>query len=718
MKKKGVLNIPDQTAIGGYRQQTVGARDAKSYTWAGRIVNVDVETMVCSIRLDSGYGEYHDVPIPAPGGAGPRSWSGNIPERGSKVLLGWKKFGNRGFLPYIIEFLTPGTFMSRDYEPFSTVDPVEAKQALDLFPELEDDPGVNLSVVRLKNRKAYSGDFVASSSSGSDVLLDRNVHLVNRAGNEFVLRDSDQTAVLQTLNEFTSNAAGFYRRGLIKRNAFSFLPDLFPENSDGTIPDTISTDSPAFQTLYEFGLVDATGKKTFPNDNNYPNVVTPDGQHVAYVVEGDQSSDFSETMYAYTEDRRELKHISDGIMSVTEEGDGFQVDPPYPVFIEDVHGTVVGNDFHSSSGKSSYKRILKMRLFSSPDQSQPSNGPILEPVDMVNEFSYVDDIALARFYRILSPNGSNQYAFGVTKEGKVSVHIPKTKSGTSDMKGQSLDANIQGMIKAIIGMNENQSNTSIDLRTLGGVNLDIGRFSDGSSIKLNLKGKIRKTHIGNDADGLTMEEVYGGSTFRSVSATDTSVVGGSSIEDIVGEKNTSANSIVHNSGTGGYKQYTAGDKSTTVLGSTQEKFGMKRTSTFLRGHKSTTLAGSNSTEILVGSSTENVLAGSSSRSVVTGSMSNTVTAGSMSNTVVAGSYSTSVAAGPLSLAAAAGPVSVFSSVGNSITSSGANILKAPVTQIGMAVTGFAVAGIPGPGGPHIDYITGIPILGIPTIQIG
>ncbi len=71
---------PDHKAIGGARAFSNDGPDAHKYLWAGHILHVDVETMVCSIRLDSGEGERHDVPLPAPGGSGPRSWSGSIPE--------------------------------------------------------------------------------------------------------------------------------------------------------------------------------------------------------------------------------------------------------------------------------------------------------------------------------------------------------------------------------------------------------------------------------------------------------------------------------------------------------------------------------------------------------------------------------------------------------------------------------------------------------------
>ena len=720
--KHSVPMTSDPRAIGGFKEQTNASRDARTYLWSARIVHVDTETMCCSIRLESGFGEFHDVPIPAPGGGGPRSWAGSVPDRNSKVIIGWQKFGHRGFKPYIIEFMTSGIYLARDFEPFSTVDPADAKTAMNQNPSLEDDPGVNLGIVRLKHRKVYPGDFMASASDGADVLLDRDALVTNRAGNEFRLRDADQTAILQTINEFTSNAAGYYRRGLIKRNAYSFLPDLFPEDDKGKVPTTISKDSPAYPILLEFGLIDAAGKKTFPDNPEepfYSHVVTPDGQHIAYIVHGEHNHTFSSAHLCYVEDRKEIRHLSDGIMAVTEEGDGFQIDPPYPIFIEDVMGTVVGNDFHSSGGRPLYKHPLKMAVFKNLEQGAPSDGPTFEAVDTIQDLDIMDDIGLARLFRVMSPHGSNQYAFGVSKEGRVYVHIPKSRVGTPDMKGKSVDLNIQGLVKAIIGADGNSRNTSLDLKLVGGLNLDIGRNDAGNSIEVTLHGGVLQRIMNNPASNApAFQQQVGGSTLRTISATDMSIIGGNSVREIGGDDTTVATSVLTNAGAGGYKVTSAGDWGMTILGKTQRQFAQLSTSTWALGRMETILAGIDTKTILAGAKTTTILAGAMSTTCVAGAMSFTAATGAMSMTVGAGSFSATVGAGALSLTAAGGPVSITSGLMNSITAATMNVLTAPFHKIGASVAGFCMAGIPGPPGPMIDYLLGIPHLGIPTIIIG
>lgn len=761
----------DKRHIGGQRQSTNTGREAMSYLHAGHIVHVDTETMVCSVRLDSMQGERHDVPIPGSGGAGPRSFAGVIPEQGSKVIIGWKRFDSQGrsFTPYILTFLSPGTFMARDYEPFSSADPTDAAAALQIDPSLATNPRWNLGVIRLKSRKGYAGDYVASSSGGADMILDKDVFFTNRAGNEYRLRDADQTSVLQTRNEFTSNAAGYYRRGLIKRNAFAFLPDLYTLDSSDQAAQIISPGTsttlgptgdpidrnPAYNVLLGFGLIKPDGTLNFqdqttpagyatnpentpalgatiplqPGDSStntifYPPVVTPDGQHISYIVHGEPVNSFASTLLAYTEDRMELRHLSDGTMAVTEEGDGFQIDPPAPVFIEDAHGTIVGNDFYTDSGRPLYKRVLGMRLFSSQDQGTPSTGPLFEPVDTVQRLGIMDAIGLARLYRIQSPylGSSNQYVFGVTKEGKVLCHVPKTQAGEPHEKGKSVDLNVLGLIKAIVGGDENSNNMSIDLRCTGGVNIDLGRLTGGTnagaSVVLNLAGGIVKNHNADPASGVAADDRYLGSVLEAGTGTKMISWQGNVIHNAGGELANSGQKITNSAGPGGQADTCAGDKGITVLGKTQEQFGQLVQTAYAQGKTRTVLAGIDSTTILAGSISRTVVGGTGiTDTCAAGNMIASVAAGNLLQNVGTGNFAVTVGAGNLALTAGAGPLSLTSALTATITAGVLTSIVSPITQIGIP-TGFAVAGAPGPPGPFLDYIVGIPVLGIPTIAIG
>lgn len=760
-----LILTPDHKAIGGARQQSLDSSDAHNFLWAGRVIHVDTETMVCSVRLDTGNGERHDVPIPAFAGGGPRSWSGNILEPGSKVILAWKKYDQRAFVPYIIGVMTVGTFPAREFEPFSSVDPDDALSALSIMPDLADDPHFNLNVIRLKARKGYSGDFLASSSSGADVVLDRDFYATNRAGNEIRLRDSDQTYVLQTSNEFISNSAGYYRRGLIRRDAFNLLPDLIASGFDRTGTQTfedflasnpfvtsealdskgnpvldsdgnpavsrsvigskgVPIGSPAYNKLLEFGLITDAGIQNFPDDPDdpyYPYIVHPDGQRASYIVTGEHSASFSEAFDCYVEDRVEIRHTSDGTMAVTAEGDGIQIDPVgFPQsFIEDVRGTVVGNDPYTESGRSLYKRILTMRVFDSPDDAAPSTGPKLEPIDTVVDQSSSDTKALARLFRIQSPSNSNQYAFGITKEGRVFLHVPKSTGTTPEESGKSLDANILGAVKAILGMD--QSRTSLDLSTQGGIKLNIGSFisenpddSDAVSVDLTLAGKIR-TNYGTQG----REAIIGGNDFKSMTGTNMNIIGGNSVHSVGGVYAIEANAITLNAGGGGMKAKYAGDFNQTTLGKTTELYAQIRLCTFALADTKIMVAGVDSQTVLVGGILRNVVAGSGiADTVAAGNFAQTCAAGNMLISVGTGNLAATVGAGNLALTCGGGNVTVTAGITGSFIAGAIATILAPLVKIGPTGVGFAVAGIPGPPSVALDYLSGLPLLGQPTVIVG
>lgn len=756
--RKGTIpNADPNYGWGGSAKKSLSSKEAHSYLWTGHILHVDVETMVCSLSLDMGGSkEVHDVPLPAPAGSGPRCWAGMIPEPGTKVLVGWKKYDDRNFSPYIIEFMTSGTLAARQYEPFSTIDPKDLAEIIREDPDIVDDPRYNLQVIRLKARKGYGGDFVASSSSGADFLLDRDVTFLNRAGNEFKLRDSDQTTVLQTINEFVSSAAGFYRRGLIRRNAFNLLPDLFlsdspptdlyekkngvagdqdvadflkskivtVESSVGTtdvvLVDQVLTDSAAFEKLSEFGLVDDTGKvidvvmgidPDIPDQiqSFYPYIVTGDGRRQSYVVHGEHDVGFDKTDEAYVEDRAEIFHTHDGVMSVTEEGDGVQIDHALKrVFITDVRGTVVGNDPYTDSGRTLYKKILSMGMWTSLDDMSEPHVRFFE-VDTAKTPSAADRIALARLFKIKCPvDDTKQYIFGITKEGRVYLNVP----GSRDLN-QSIDLNADGGIKAMLGANVDR--TSLNLKTLGGVKLDIGTFKDDSSddqdsvsIDAVLQGKIKIDYAGTQG----RETTIGGADYKSVAGTD-AVIAGSIVRVSSGTDSASAEGMRQSLGTGGFAVRCLGDHDTTVLGKTSSQYSQQVRVTNYLGQIKTTVAGVDS---------EIVSAGSKLTTVAAGNLSTTVGAGNLAltcgvNAVYTSGANMSITSGANATITASAAVTSTSGGVNSMIGTVANI-TAPVVKIGSLISGVAVAGIPGPTGPFMDYVTGLPVRGVATLTIG
>jgi len=728
-------------APGGMPQQTLSHPDAKRLLWTGRVVYVDYIGMKCSVALDAGGGGIrHDVPLPAMGGAGPRSWSGSVLAQGARVILKWKSQGARSYQPHIVGVLSVGSQTSKYYLPFSTMSPEDREELLSQAPALADDINVIMDTVRLKYRPGYPGEFTAQSVQGSEIILDEDVYLSNRAGSEFRLRDSDLTSILKTGDEFVSNAAGNYSRGMIKRNAFTFYQDIFgltdTEKSprpyetvtdEGQFSRLVPNTSPAYPVLLKMGLINDDGSRTFDETfakDSYPYVVAPNGYRINYVSPGLSQQGYSLKRSAYVEDRRELRHISDGGLAVSSEADGFGVDYQREVFIEDVHGSVVGNDFMTAEGRRFYKRLMKLKVFKSPDSQTYQASPIFESVDTTTDAGALEanSTALARLYRVKSPTTpGQQYVFAVTKEGRVMTHIPSSKSGTAQDRGKSLDANIEGLVKAIIGTDPS-SGLSADITMNGGLKLSIGKSQTGASIDLTLAGPIRRTIIGGDfATNTPAEEaVINGNARTEITGSNYYYARGSQAFVSGGILTSQGNQVAQIAGLGGVRTQSAGDIQVLVLGGQKSSVALEATCIWGRGKTDTTLLGNDTTVVNVGSIARIVKVGAVENykeEITPATVSTTMKVGSVSHKVETGSMAfTVVNTGSISFSNSQGPIS-SSSLSFSVSATAVAEISSPIVRIGNASLN-AVAGAVGPGGPALDYLTGLPLLGLPNIFIG
>jgi hypothetical protein len=346
---------------------------------------------------------------------------------------------------------------------------------------------------------------------------------------------------------------------------------------------------------------------------------------------------------------------------------------------------------------------------------------VLEPIDTVVDQTSADIKALARLFRIQCPSNSNQYAFGITKEGRVFLHVPKSTGTVPDESGKSVDANFQGKVKVVAGMD--QSRTSLDFSAQGGIKANIGSFisedpdnTDAISIDLTLAGKIRTTYVGTQG----RESVIGGNDFRSIDGTDMNIINGNSVYNVGGAYAMEATTVTLNAGSGGMKQKIAGDLNQTVLGNTNLLYAKPEVSAYALGLTETVIAGVDSTLVLAGGITRTVVAGTGiTDTVMVGNFVDTVATGNMSFNVGAGNLSATVGSGNLSLTCAAGAASLIGGPTVDMISSGIASITAPLVRIGpTASVGFAVAGIPGPPSVAMDYITGLPLQGQSTIMIG
>lgn len=59
-----------------------------------------------------------------------------------------------------------------------------------------------------------------------------------------------------------------------------------------------------------------------------------------------------------------------------------------------------------------------------------------------------------------------------------------------------------------------------------------------------------------------------------------------------------------------------------------------------------------------------------------------------------------------------------SAVATTVAAGAVAQLVAPLVKLGTTAVGGVVAGVPGPPGPHLDFLTGLPIFGIPNVTVG
>lgn len=748
---------------------------SKAYAASGRIVNIDSETMVCSVILDKGLGKFYNVRITAPGGAGPRSYSGVIPEVGSLVIVKYYQVSNRVYNPVIIEYMTPGIFLSRDYDKFISPTPEQADTALATDPMLELDEEITYRPRRLKFRKVYSGDFISSSSAGSDFILDEDVHFSNRAGLEVRLRDSDRTAVLTSVNESFSNAAGRYRRGLIRRSSYAYDPDILGtttgDNGTGYIETNanavqnadvnpwdvddkdiysipVPKESPSFEHLRSLGLIDDKGYRTASYSNAiefFPPTVDDSGTYTSYVTSTGNPRDGLESSGSiYVEDRKEIFHKSDGTLPLNDESDGFDSDIAVMgvsgnnVFIEDVHGTVVGNDIVTDEGKKLYKRLLKLEVLNSEMFSSygdhdslltqrspisPLPRPVFSPIDEVTEASQFDTTALARLYRIVSPTTQKEFIFAVSKEGKVFANIPKASS-PSPQTGTSVDLNLDGLFRAVFGK-DSVSGLSLDWQAEGGIRINSGTGPAGYSLIGNFLGDVDLS-IGKNSSTNTQSLDISGSVLTKISGSNNTLVKGSTNQITNGTHTVNGESIILNAQIGGVKLTSIGPHSVTAFGHEHQFTGIC-TTTYSNGStvkhvagidRSTSLAGSKIREVTAIPGGMTPIGPGIFDSVDSGFIEKTVKSGKMSFNVNSGTMEHTVTVGNLNMKASAGISALSGSASVNMSSDSLATISAPLISIGNSTIGFAVAGIPGVGKVALDYVTGLPLEGIPNVSIG
>lgn len=740
---------------------------------------VDYETLRVSIRTVTGE-EFTKLPFTMTfPGAGARRFFGAMPEVGDMCVIGYMATSGIQKVPVILSYYVGGSAAGYGWwptQPFGVDEAAFPNKTRELFAGIVDRQ-------RHKLRHMRPGEVVASSSQGSDLVLNEGVLLTNRRGNEIRLRDQDQAFLVRAVAEFHALAGARVYAGTVQRDA-RLLPSAVV--SDGMVYDStrlldaegrpipvtasttrnIATQSPSgtylphpvFSTGIPMGtasptsvlrnglIIDETG---FVDRTPAVARATYGGKQLFRVamasgLPGVANSAVDSDLPTLAEYRVEVAHTTDGTLPVTEQTDGFdadrlpQTDPrqaalpattrsPNAAFVEQVLGTVVGNDPYSVKGSAQYGLPLRPVVFDGAQANPSMTSAIGTPLG---------DHA-ATMFRVtppypLDPN-LQQTWWSVTKDGRVRASVAGP-AGTNSAEvafqngvrmsmgvsagSRSLDVDAGGLVRLHSQRGDDTSNVGVEVSSDAGA---VRIFAGGNETSSGPIQRMAPTGGGEgSAPGLTLEAKQNVLIKAGKSVTISAVE--LNIRDN-GRLKLNANDAVDISSTGKVGT-TAKVVATTSTGKTTDTFSGPTDSLPTNGAlRETTFAGTPLTgfvggvadqyTMVYGDRFESFALGNDTTLIGTGNITKATTTGVFTasgtgNSIVLGPAGAAViaATGAASLTAAAGAAFITGVSSVSIASIG------PTSVRGLPVTLSASGGKAGPivSGADLDPLTGLPLI--------
>lgn len=699
------------------KTKMVGGKGALRFSLRiGEITRVDYESMVCDISWIQGrYPPSLDVPLTSAYWSA-RSFLGVMPEEGALAVCGFSAVHeSQGTRPYVLAYIPNGYRTALGFQPFG-VAPRNAPELNAPLDDIQRQLQGQYGPTRYKMRKLYGGDAYMASTHGAELLVNRDVRLLDASGGELWLRGEDSSLTTTSLDHYSTTAAGRSRTGRISRGALTLPADVESRLTPGT---------ELFEYLLSAGLVFEDGALA-PDINRLPYLVLESGERLTLITDNGVDPSLPSSR-AFTESRHEIQEFDAGILGHPDHY-GFDSDllapsPNYAPFIERVHGTVVGNDPYTLRGRAQYGSLLRPSVFSSP--SATTGSPGLEAVANDAEETQKSMVA-ASLYRMRRPDGLGELFFAHDKEGHVYLSIPGSTSKPASLGGnRSVEADIKGSIKAVLGANTNDTQ-SLDLFARGGFLWSLGTLaSSRRSLDLTARGGINIKVERPDVNGYAMQSTLNGDVGLSARGSMGVALTGDLLEDIQGLRETNAEAVSVNVGVGGKTETIQGDRQSVVTGNEQLKIGQGRDVTITGPSPQSPYA--DRLEILAGSRLE-TFAGpatdtiqyqsAATRSIeATGALNATWSSagvGTYSFSSASGSFAVNVGTGAISLNAG-GAVSINSGAAITMAASNINLTGSVGLGTGAAAVNAVVGGVPGPS-PSIDPLTGIPATGNPLVR--
>lgn len=672
----------------------------------GEIKRIDYESMVCDIFwLQGRLPPSLEVPLSAPYWSR-RGFLGSMPEEGSIVICGFSaSHESSGIQPYILTYLPNGFKTALRFDPFGLAERGAAELDVPLETIQKELDGI-YGPTRHKMRKIYPGDIYGSSDKGAEFLLDRDVRLLNSGGAEVWLRTEDMALVTNTLDAFSSTAATRKREGRIIRSALLLPLDM-----------KLEPDTEVSRLLANAGII-YPDTDPLPDVDNVPSIVLESGERLGIVTKYLEDPTNPDAV-TYTEHRIEIQETSDQTLPFPDHY-GFDADliadePQWEPFIEKVSGTVVGNDPYSAEGRSLYGQLLKPVLFSGPNATEGEAR--LEPVRNARGESEASLVA-AHLYRMRRPDGLGELFIAHDKEGHVYLSIPASTSKASNLgAGRSVEADIKGSVKMVVGTNKND-NESANIHMKGGVKWSLGTVaSTRRSLEMRAGGGVYMK-AGRDSGGYSFRGEYEGSVAMVAEGSMGIAVGGDIKEEAGGLRSVQAETLREGVGTGGKDVVIMGDQTTVVKGDEQTSVGGGRETTISTGDEEVTLL-KGDRSLTFGAVATNTIDFKTSGTYEV--KANARLEASWKSSGV-GEYTFQASSGKYDVNMGAGSIKMTSTTldvkaASSIKLQAPRIRIVGQTNLGTATaTNAAVGGVPGPS-PYIDPFTGLPLTGNPLVNV-
>jgi hypothetical protein len=385
------------------------------------VKRVDPKRMVVDLLAYDEVMPRKNVPISFPG-AGGRHFLGAMPQVGDVCVIGSQPAeSGRNSAPVILGWFVPGSQAALEWLTVRSHSPNE----LGLIPKEKVALEGSASERRYKFRQMEEGHVVASSAQGSDLVLTESATLTNRRGNEIILRDQDQALVIRSLQQFMAGAGFRVYGGMVQRDSSLLPTQMFKDSIDwsgdqqvdgdgtpllpsqmGNVPDAGTINPSYVFNMGEDGTNNANGldftTETNPIDilqrglfisadgtvfdDKVKRGVTYGGKPMFRVSKDSRNGVDNAGADIYSEYRIEVSHTTDGVLPVTEQTDGLDVDrllpnspnPDLPSdpnnrsssspMVEFVLGTVVGND--STNERDSYGSPLVAKIVNKNGRKQ------------------------------------------------------------------------------------------------------------------------------------------------------------------------------------------------------------------------------------------------------------------------------------------------------------------------------------------------------------